>query len=1120
MTASPGPQAPAELLAYTNFSFLHGASHAAEMVRTAQRLGLRALGVCDTHSFAGLVRAHVAAKEAGLKFVPGARLVLADCPLVLACLPRTRAGYGALSRLLTAGKRRADKGACHLYLKDVLEGGLEECEIIVCPPDPLQTVPQDPIPPLLQRVQQRFGEAASLAFTYAFDGCDQQRLAHIKALSAASDLPLIASNQPIMHIRARRPLADVLSCLRLGCTIDTLGRSALKNAEACLKDLRPLFDGQPAALARADQVAARCTFSLDQLRYEYPDEISPDGQAPQQRLADLAQAGLARRYPAGPPPKVVDLMNHELALIEKLDYAPYFLTVEDIVRYARRRDILCQGRGSAANSVVCFLLGITEVPPELISMVFERFVSEARDEPPDIDVDFEHERREEVIQYIYERFGRHRAGLCATVTHFRSRMAIREVGKVMGLSNDILAQLNAHSWGSWSTDPPDPDLLRTLGLDPEAPRLRHTLELVRQLIGFPRHLGQHVGGFIMTRGRLDSLCPIENAAMEDRTIIEWDKDDIDALGILKVDVLSLGMLTCLRKGFDLIRTHERRDLTLATLPREDPSVYDMLCQADSIGVFQVESRAQMAFLPRMRPRTFYDLVIEVAIVRPGPIQGGMVHPYIKRRNGEETIAYPSEELRRVLKKTLGVPLFQEQAMQIAIVAAGFSPSEADGLRRAMATFRKSGTIGNYGERFVQGMIARGYDADFANRCFAQIEGFGEYGFPESHAASFAYLVYASAWMKRHYPAIFTCALLNAQPMGFYAPAQLVRDARNHGVEVRPVCINQSSFDNSLERNDAGHLALRLGFRQIKGVSAEDGEWIAAARGNGYHSAQEVWQRAGVSHATLTKLAEADAFQALGHSRRDTLWAIAPLKPQTALPLFADGETIQEAAIAFPAMTEGEHVLEDYMSLRLTLRTHPVALLRDTVAGDLTSFDNQEQQGASSPPQRQLHPASDLQHLASGHRLCVCGLVLARQKPGTASGVVFLTLEDETGSANIVVWPKVYAAHKRIIINARFLKIEGKLERQGIVAHLIADRLTDLSPLLADLPAYDLEDDQGAAHRPEPESERRNQHRTKTSRPIRLSALPSPLKNKAAKPIPRARHPREQAKVLFPSRDFH
>ena len=1090
-----------ELLAYTNFSFLHGASHASEMVWTAKRLGITTLGVCDTNSFAGLVRAHVAAKEEDLRFIPGTRLVLADTPEVLACLPRNRAGYGKLSRLLTLGKRRAEKGQCHLLLEDVLEG-LEDCEIIISPPDPLVEERRA----ILQQINERFGDAVSLAATFAFDGCDQRRFAALENLSKASGIPLIATNQPLMHTRARRPLADVLACLRLGRTIETLGRDALKNAEACLKDLKSLYADHPQMLARAETISARCTFSLDELRCEYPDEISPDGQAPQERLVELANAGLNIRYPSGPPPqRTLDLMAHELAMIEKLGYAPYFLTVADVVGFARGQGILCQGRGSAANSVVCFLLGITEVPPELISMVFERFISEARNEPPDIDVDFEHERREEVIQYIYQRFGRHRAGLCATVTHFRSRMAIREVGKVMGLSDDVLSQLNSHSWGSWSHEAPEPELLASLGLNPEEPRLKITLELVSQIIGFPRHLGQHVGGFIMTRGRLDELCPIENAAMEDRTLIEWDKDDIDALGILKVDVLALGMLTCLRKGFDLLRTHERRDLTLATLPPEDTQTYDMLCQADSIGVFQVESRAQMAFLPRMRPRQFYDLVIEVAIVRPGPIQGGMVHPYIKRRNGEEPVTFPSEELKEVLGKTLGVPLFQEQAMQIAIVAAGFTPSEADGLRRAMATFRKSGTIGNYGERFISGMIERGYDSDFAARCFAQIEGFGEYGFPESHAASFAYLVYASAWMKRHYPAIFTCALLNSQPMGFYAPAQLVRDAREHGVEVRPVCINHSTFDHSLERNDNGQLALRLGFRQIKGLKDEDAEWIVAARGNGYREPQDVWRRAGLTSAALTKLAEADAFHALGQSRRDALWAIAPLKAPNPLPLFEEGESLKETAVEFPRMTEGEHVLEDYVSLRLSLRTHPVALLRPSISG-------------------QLAQAKDLQELPSGRRVAVCGLVLARQKPGTASGVVFITLEDETGSANIVVWPKVYEDHKRTVINARFLKIEGKLERQGIVSHLIADKITDLSPMLSELPKHDVDGSlppEGSQHLDRalvfPLA-----HADEVTKPVPLERRPSQVERKAAvqKVVARARHPREQAKVLFPSRDFH
>lgn len=1089
-----------ELLARTNFSFLHGASHAQEMVSAAKVLGLKAIGVCDTNSFAGLVRAHVAAKEEGLQFVPGTRLVLADVPEEIAALPRTRQGYAKLCRLLTLGKRRADKGDCHLLLEDVLEH-LEECELIVCVPDPLI----EPRKAVLSMLKNQFGDAVSLAATYLFDGCDQQRFTVFEELSEQASIPLLATNQPIMHTPARRPLADVLTCLRIGCTIDEIGLAALKNEECCLKNLAPLYSAYPEALVRAEAVAARCTFSLNELRYEYPDEVSPDGQDPQLRLVDLAQAGLKRRYPEGPPQDVVDLMNRELALIEKLDYAPYFLTVEDIVRYARSQEILCQGRGSAANSVVCFLLGITKVPPGLISMVFERFVSEARNEPPDIDVDFEHERREEVIQYIYRRFGRHRAGLCATVTHYRSRMAIREVGKVMGLSEDVLSQLNAHSWGSWSKEAPDPELLKTLGLDLTQTRLKLTLDLVSEIIGFPRHLGQHVGGFIMTRGRLDELCPIENAAMEDRTVIEWDKDDIDALGILKVDVLGLGMLSCLRKGFDLLRQHERRDLTLATLPGEDPKVYDMLCEADSIGVFQVESRAQMAFLPRMRPRNFYDLVIEVAIVRPGPIQGGMVHPYIKRRNGEEPVTFPSEELRHVLGKTLGVPLFQEQAMQIAIVGAGFTPTEADGLRRAMATFRKSGTIGNYGERFITGMLERGYDEEFATRCFAQIEGFGEYGFPESHAASFAYLVYASAWMKRHYPAIFTCALLNSQPMGFYAPAQLVRDAREHGVEVRPVCINNSHYDHTLERDDEGKLALRLGFRQVKGIKEEDGTWIAQARGNGYREPQDVWRRAGIPSAVLTKLAEADAFHSLDHNRRDALWAIAPLKTPAPLPLFDEGEDIKEQKIEFPRMTEGEHVLEDYVSLRLTLRAHPVKLLRSSV-----------------PKSPML--AKDIKETKSETRATVCGLILARQKPGTASGVVFMTLEDETGSANIVIWPSVYEEYKRTVINARFVLVEGKLERQGIVAHLIAHKITDLSPLLSDLPLHDT----GKAHSAEGNP---NLNRSldppliqvdPNGKPTLNARGPSPEARKSAvkKIIARARHPREQARVLFPSRDFH
>lgn len=1087
-----------ELLARTNFSFLHGASHPQEMVESAKNLALSSLGICDTNTTSGLVRAHVAAKTAGLKFIPGSRLTLVDVPEEIGVLPRTRSGYAELCKLLTLGKRRAGKGGCYLELKDVLEN-LKQCEVLACL--------ENPCTKTLKQLKSVFGDQLSLVISHKFDGYDQVRLKDLTTLSEATDVPLIAANQPILHHSSRRPLADVLACLRLGRNIDNLGREALQNEEACLKDLEPLYKAYPEALERAKTVEERCDFSLDELRYEYPDEITPRGQSPQERLRDLCDAGLKTRYPEGPPTRVLELLSHELKLIDKLDYAPYFLTVEDVVSFAKSQGILCQGRGSAANSVVCYLMGITQAPPDLISMVFERFVSEARNEPPDIDVDFEHERREEVIQYIYNRFGRHRSGLCATVTHYRSRMAIREVGKVMGLSDDVISKLNSHSWSSWSHESPTPDLIKKLGLNPEERRLKLTLELVSQIVGFPRHLGQHVGGFIITRGRLDELCVIENAAMEDRTVIEWDKDDIEALGILKVDILALGMLTALRKSFDMLRQHEMRDLSLSNIPPEDPEVYEMLCQADSIGVFQVESRAQMAFLPRMKPRKFYDLVIEVAIVRPGPIQGGMVHPYLKRRNGEEEIDYPSEALKEVLGKTLGVPLFQEQAMQIAITGAGFTPSEADGLRRAMATFRKNGEIGLYAKRFIQGMVDHGYDIDFAARCFKQIEGFGEYGFPESHAASFAYLVYASAWMKKHYPAIFTCSLLNSQPMGFYAPAQLVRDVREHGVEVLPVCINHSQNDHSLERNNDGKLSIRLGFRQIKGLSHDDANWIVSARGNGYNEPEDVWRRAGLSPSALTKLAEADAFSALHISRRDALWAIAPLKAPDPLPLFDEGEDIKETKTTFPIMSEGEQVLEDYTILQLTLRSHPIKLLR--------SYVPKSKNGS-------VKLAQELQKMPTGTFASVCGLVLTRQRPGTASGVVFVTLEDESGSSNIVIWPSVYEKFKQIVINARFMKIEGKLEKQGLVVHLIAETITDLSPMLHTLPKY---------------GRNGNSPTEKSSEKQRIDALMADVdkaisyedlgnqsrigsqKIKSKLNPRRPARPRKQPKTIFPSRDF-
>ena len=735
-----------------------------------------------------------------------------------------------------------------------------------------------------------------------------------------------------MHHGSRRKLADVLTAIRQRCKVDELGRAALANAEERLRseaEVRRMLGDHADAVSRAAELAESLTFRLDELRYEYPSEIA-EGETAAERLTRLAHEGLKWRYPSGAPGNVKKLLAHELTLIAKLNYEPYFLTVRDVVHFARSRGILCQGRGSAANSVVCYCLGVTSVSPEIGTMVFERFVSEARDEPPDIDVDFEHERREEVIQHIYQTYGRHRAGLCATVVHYRGKRAIREVGRAMGLTEDTIGAISSQLWGFFDTSGMADQQLREIGLDPTDRRLAQTLELIFQIQGFPRHLSQHVGGFVITEGRLDELVPIENATMEDRTVICWDKDDIDALGILKVDVLALGMLSCIRKAFDLIRKHHRTNYTLATLPPEDPVVYDMLCKADSLGVFQVESRAQMNFLPRMKPRCFYDLVIETAIIRPGPIQGDMVHPYLRRRNGEEKVTFPSDELGKVLGKTLGVPLFQEQAMQIAIVGAGFTPEEADRLRRALATFKKHGSVSEFRTRFMRGMRDNGYDDDFAERCFSQIEGFGSYGFPESHAASFALLVYASSWLKCHHPGIFACALLNSQPMGFYAPAQIVRDAREHGVEVRPPDINASTWDNVMEADGKGGLALRLGFRQIKAMREEEATWIAAARGNGYQSVEDVWRRAGVEPRLLRVLAEADVFAALGCSRREALWAAAAIASEKPLPLFAgdmDGEGIVEPAAHLPQMSAGEHVVEDYVAMRLTLRAHPMAFIR-------------------------------------------------------------------------------------------------------------------------------------------------------------------------------------------------
>lgn len=947
----------AELSAKSNFTFLTGASHPEEYMARATELELRAVAIADDNSVAGIVRAHAEARRiarlveerrawnaahdpvgpprpahiakppsfpayATPRLLPAARLVFDDAPPITA-LPRDRQGWAGLCRILSAGRLRAEKGTCRLSLSDLLEFS-EGLVLLLWPEGPWEQA--------AKRLAAPFRDRLHVLLAPQYDGRDADRFAGIAAQATALGLPLVASAAPVMHHARRRRMADVLTAIRTGRRVDDLGRDARANGEQRLRsgaEMARILAAYPQAVENALRIAEDLHFSLDMLRYEYPSETL-EGETPDARLARLSEEGLRWRYPSGVPQRVRDLLDHELRLIGKLGYAPYFLTVHDVVAFARSRGILCQGRGSAANSVVCYCLGITSVSPEIGTMVFERFVSEARDEPPDIDVDFEHERREEVIQHIYQRYGRHRAGLCATVIHYRGKRAIREVGRAMGLSGDTISALSSQLWGFFSTKGIEAERMAEIGLDPQDRRLRQTLDLVYEIVGFPRHLSQHVGGFIITEGRLDELVPVENAAMEDRTVICWDKDDIDTLGILKVDVLSLGMLTCIRKAFDLLRQHHGQTFDLATLPPEDPRVYDMLCRADSIGVFQVESRAQMNFLPRMKPRNFYDLVIEVAIIRPGPIQGDMVHPYIRRRNGEEPVSFPSDALGAVLGKTLGVPLFQEQAMQIAIVGAGFTPDQADRLRRSLATFKKHGNVSEFRSLFLKGMQRNGYDAEFSERCFAQIEGFGSYGFPESHAASFALLVYASAWIKCHHPGIFACALLNSQPMGFYAPAQIVRDAREHGVTVLPVCINASTWDNRMEPAPSGALALRLGFRQIKGLPEADAAWIAAARGNGYQSVRDVWRRAGIGPRMLARLAEADAFAALGLTRRAALWEAKAIGGDKPLPLFdgdMDGEGIEEPAAHLPRMTLGEEVVEDYVSLRLSLRGHPVALLR-------------------------------------------------------------------------------------------------------------------------------------------------------------------------------------------------
>lgn len=1042
MSPKPQPPAYAELHAVSNFSFLRGASHPEELVVTAATLGHQALAITDHNTLSGVVRGHVAARDLALNYIVASRIDLADGPSLLA-YPHNRAAYGRLSRVLSTGKRRTTKGGCHIYLSDLADLGGQQ-HVLVLPP----VAPTAGFGRQLDQIAEIFPGHCHLAGRLLYDGNERQRLDHLAEFAKTHQTPLVATGNVHYHVPERRPLQDVLTCIRHHCSIDNAGFRLAANAERHLKpaaEMARLFRDHPEAIRRTVEIAAACTFSLDELRYEYPDELTEAGRDVQAELAHRTWLGARRRYPGGVPEKVKILIDHELALIAKLDYAPYFLTVDDIVSFARDREILCQGRGSAANSAVCYCLGITAVDPERSDPLFERFVSEARDEPPDIDVDFEHERREEVIQYIYQKYGRERAGLAATVITYRARSAVREVGKAMGLSSDTVSLLADQVWGRSSSALAD-ERVRETGLDPEDWRLRLTMNLTRQLIGFPRHLSQHVGGFVMTRGRLDELVPIENAAMAERTVVEWDKDDLDALGILKVDILALGMLSCIRKAFGLLQQHYRRPLDLATVPAEDAAVYDMLCRGDSLGVFQVESRAQMAMLPRLKPRSFYDLVIEVAIVRPGPIQGDMVHPYLRRRAGIEAVDYPSADLRKVLEKTLGVPLFQEQAMKIAIVAAGFTPAEADQLRRAMATFKKTGSVGPFRDKMINGMVDNGYDQSFAERCFQQIEGFGNYGFPESHAASFALLVYVSSWLKCHYPATFACALLNAQPMGFYAPAQIVRDAREHGVTVLPPDINASDWDCTLEAEKNGRFALRLGLRQIKGLKQADAEVLVACRGQAYRSPRDLWQRAGVDWAALEALARGDAYRGLGLDRRRAFWMVRGLakaitgpadKRDGSLPLFAaaearTGEAIaqREASVSLPETPLGEDVVDDYAALRLSLKAHPVALLRTHL------------QAAG------CMPTSLLQQSRDGKRVQLAGLVLVRQRPGTANGVIFITLEDESGTANLIVWPDVFEKFRPIVLSAKLLGVTGRLQKADQVTHVVVEKLENLTADLA------------------------------------------------------------------------
>ena len=1025
----------AELQVTSHFSFLRGASGCDELFATAALLGIEALAIVDRNSLAGIVRAHEAAKTTGVRLVVGCRLDLADGMSVLV-YPTDRPAYSRLCRLLSLGKKRGGKAKCHLEWADLV--AYREGLLAVLLPDHAD----DGCGLRLRRLREAFGDRAYMALSLRRRPNDQLRLHELSNLATRMRVPTIVTNDVLFHAPDRRILQDVVTCIRHNVTIDALGERRERHADRYLKppeEMHRLFGRYPEALARTLQIAERCRFSLDELAYQYPEERDDPALTPQETLAKLTWEGAAERYPEGLPDSVRAALEHELRLIEKLQYAPYFLTVNSIVRFARSKDILCQGRGSAANSAVCYVLGITSIDPGRNDRRFERFVSEERREPPDIDVDFEHERREIVMQWVFETYGRDHAALCSTVIRYRSKGALRDVGKALGLTEDLIKTLSSQVWG-WSEEGVEPKQVEELNLNLGDRRLRLALDLARQLMGAPRHLSQHPGGFVLTHDRLDELVPIEPAAMVDRQVIEWDKDDIDALKFMKVDVLALGMLTCMKRGLDLLADHKGVQLDLATIPAEDPRTYAMIRKADTLGTFQIESRAQMSMLPRLRPRTFYDLVVQVAIVRPGPIQGDMVHPYLRRREGLEPVHYPKPELERVLGKTLGVPLFQEQAMRVAIECAGFTPGEADMLRKSMATFKFTGGVSHFRDKLINGMVDNGYEPEFAEHTFKQLEGFGSYGFPESHAASFALIAYASAWLKCWHPDIFCAALLNSQPMGFYAPAQIVRDAQDHHVEVRPVCINASRWDCTLEpTGDDGRFAVRLGLRMVKGLANANAAAIVSARADTpFASIDDLWRRAGVPVAALVQIAEGDGFRpSLSMARREALWAIKALRDEP-LPLFAAATAheqqfvpeISEAAVSLRPMTAGSEVVEDYGHIGLSLRSHPVAFLRDDLR------------------RRRIFTCQQAMDARDGRWLEAAGIVLVRQRPGSAKGVMFITLEDETGIANLVVWPQVFEKNRRIILSAGMFAVRGRIQREGEVVHLVAQRLTDLSADLA------------------------------------------------------------------------